>query len=189
VTGSGVADAARRFATVSPRFAPDIVVLALVPGDDVSRSDDAPVPPPPLRGADRLFLTSYHLRNRLAGNAAPAQDVARIVAETQRLAQVVRDGRRRLAIVLFHDGRSAAGQQLDTAIVEAFARTDVPVLRLADQLKAFSPRDLTVDQLDQHPNQVAHGLAARALSPFLRNNFFVAPDDSTARPPATSPRR
>lgn len=192
VAGAGTADERMAYESVGRTLSPDLVILAVVKGDDVRGGDDLVKAAVQSAGAAEYFLASLgRLRHWREAKRAPAQDTERIVAEARALQTAVEANNGRLAVMVFDDGTTEAGRQVDAAITRAFLQSGVPVLSLARLLGAFAPRDLMVHpRLDAHPNDVAHRIGAEALARFLRDERLLPEQPLPAqRPTRDSVRR
>jgi hypothetical protein len=170
VAGYGVAEAEKLYVTLGRRLEPDIVLLSLAPGDDQPGDASAvgalPHDPWPI---EFLFHSIGSLREwRKPGGNAP-QSVDRIVAGVQALNDSVRQDSAKLAVMVFDDGATPAGRELEQVAVDRLRAPDLPVTALGNQLRILARRDRVVhEHLDPSPNDVAHGVAANELNRLLQ---------------------
>lgn len=110
-------------------------------------------------------------------------------AQQRRLEQfreLVEKGGGRLAVATFpflHElGEHYEFQSVHEQLDSFWRATGVPHLDLLPTYRQFSKSDLVVNQLDAHPNEFAHGLAARAIDTFLQAQLKALPPPAPRTP-------
>jgi len=171
IAGYGIAEAEKLYMTLGRRLDPDIVVLALVPGDD--QPGDYRVAgglPPRPWPIEHLFSSIARLRLWRAAKGSSPQSVDRIVEGVEALRDSVSQDGARLAVLVFDDGSTAPGRELEQAALDRMRGPDLPVTSLSNQLRVIAQPDRVVhEHLDQSPNDVAHGVAANEIYRLLSN--------------------
>lgn len=175
IAGYGVEDAQRLYQTLGRRLRPDIVLLAITPGDERSGDFESSVG----RGShyssfEYLFATLAKFRDWRSGDD-PQHNAERIMAVVRSIHDSVRNDSAKMAVMVFEDGSTGAGRTLERIALGVVRDSVLPVLGLGSHLRVFTRRDLVVhEELDQSPNNVAHGIAATELHRFLRSEGLLA---------------
>jgi hypothetical protein len=147
VPGWGARQERLFYESLRRRYLPSLVIVATTWND--GRLEQGEVSPPD--GA-----TSEHLDY--------------IAPELQRLAGLVQSDGARLAVVVFRNTSAAIWQRTLHAL-QPLEKAGVPVLDLWPSLTANHQWEQLVDTSPAAlPNEVAHGIAAAAIAPFLRSH-------------------
>jgi len=195
VMGYSTANEVALLAARGPALEPDLVLIGLVLNDigDVRFHEAfAPTPEAELPGwrrrwrtADRVLLARESRRAfaslvaRLeAGYAPDTPSWRRMQAALRRAAQLAEEQGFRLALVVWpllwelSDGYRFSG--IHRQIAEfAEGELGVPTLDLLPAFAGHQGPELWVHPANQHPNEVAHGIAGRAILGFLRDRGLV----------------
>ena len=176
VGGYGTHDAARFYENIVSKYEPDVVLLVMAPDDDQSWIEEAEQDT-----SDRLnkphnqFVAWSSHQERLYDRLA--SDYSESLEEVIHLQQLVQAKGGRLGVVVFRYTRHRAWEPLVQQLTQSIQGRAFPVLDLGETLLAsHSEEELFVHERDKHPNEIAHGLAARQIFDFLgRENFVPLP--------------
>jgi hypothetical protein len=98
------------------------------------------------------------------------------VRELKALRESCRADGARLAVVIFTRAiESQHWEQMEKTVTEGLRDTDIPVLNLRSALPDLSWASQAVHRTDGHPNEVMHGIAAKAIANFLATEKLLLP--------------
>lgn len=156
-------------------YQPDVVLLMMTDNDDVSYLEEIRVNKELSQKQDpvsRIAIFNQILQSRLS---ASTRDFRNSIQHLNTLAEECRSEKRSFAVVLFHAWRSRSWTQLKSALAEHLDRA-IPVLDLERVLiGSHRPEDLRVHDVDPHPNELAHRLAAEEIDRFLAERRMATP--------------
>lgn len=137
----------------------------------------------------RVRAVALQLRSDRLRAADPYADsalVARHLADVRRFVELARASGAEVAVVPF-DVAVRADESIRrryARFVSAAGAAGVPVISLERAFDAQPFADLTVNELDRHPNALAHRLAAEAAAPHAAAMFRERPGVAAAPPSA-----
>jgi hypothetical protein len=179
-TGWGTREERYDYELFAHEYHPDAVLVLMVSNDDRSWVDDVKL------GYYRV-ATKYEGLSLLWGSVqqvrhqAPKPDFRVVVAELLKLNDLVnRDGGRLAAIAFRHEGSDVFADLVRT-VQAGLAPTSIPFLDLGPVLLKYPDSQLIVHPVDRHPNEFAHGIAAKEIFGFLDRTGLVAPTKMSAR--------
>lgn len=158
------------------RYEPDIVLLVMVGNDDISWTDKVKIGYVKRRpGKLEHLLSSWH-RIQKHRYKLPFPDFSGNLEEIIQLRNNVQEQGARLAVVIFNHRVGKDWTQLINTVTKGLQGTDIPLLVLGDAFRKYSHEDLVVhERLDNHPNEIAHGIAAQQIKGFLQNKDLLGP--------------
>ncbi len=183
VSGHGTREKRIFYQNFVSQYEPHLVVLPMMWNNNVSGDDEVygrtELRKP--RKSKYLFRTWSHVHQFLLPDPAP--DFSASLQEVLQLRHELERENSRLAIMFFRDLPSAANAtelgkiwtDLISTVTQGVEKKDIPVLDLQKSLiKQHSHEDSVVDKpLDLHPNEIAHGIAARELAAFLKQEKLL----------------
>ncbi len=182
VSGYGTREERLLYETRVKKYQPDIVLLSIVTNDDMSFQEEV------RKGYSNrdvgkleevscvwARVQNYHHRR-------PFPDFEKCINEIRRLQDDIQKENARLAVVIFRDDPDFKGvtevgkawNQLNHLVPSAVAGSNVPVLDVGPALFQNHKRDdLMVHDIDAHPNEIAHEIAAHQIFRFLHETRLV----------------
>jgi hypothetical protein len=163
------------YETVASKYEPDIVLLIMTAQDEPADMEYYPLKRDLFLSWQRLF----HKEDR-----RPIPSYARSVVEVLQMDSEIRKQNGRTAVVFFringdlkgstYDGR--IWNDLTSTITNGLPADEISILDLGDALhKDHKDQDLLVHpRIGPHPNEIAHGIAAREISAFLRTRKLLS---------------
>ena len=143
-------------------------------------------------GTPHRSTSSLRCRGFAIGGGAPVpvRMSAGLLASIQSLHDSITADSSKLVVMLFDDGLTPAGQELENRVLGVLREAGVPVLSLGATLKAIARDDRIVHpQLDPSPNDVAHAAAATELHRFLRTQGLLEWAGNSSRVTPAVPTR
>ncbi len=189
VAGDGTAEERALYESVGKRYAPDVVLLSMVAGDDSARVDDvAPDRFLPAGKYARLFLGWTVVRRWIdRRHGRSLEDVGLVTRELTALRNEVRADNSRLVVMIFQDDDTEAWSRLSTGVEKSLAGTGTPYLNVAADLQQYRQTDLLAHPfLDAHPGPLAHRVVAAALARFLRQEQLLGSAAASPRSRGTA---
>jgi hypothetical protein len=188
ISGYGTRQERLFYENVAVKYQPDIVVLVAVWNDDMSYQEELQKGYSSRKKgkAEALFATWERVQDHRYRRPVP--DFSGCVQDILELNRKVRANGARLAVVIFRDdpfysGTDGAGpvwDQLTNSITSGLQDTGIPILDVGKALYAkHTSAELIVDPADQHPNHVAHQIAASEILQLLEHQKFVTYEDLT----------
>jgi len=177
VSRYGTRDERIIYETLVSKYEPDLVLLVMTPDDDRSWIGDVNSGVFDHLGKNpKKFVSWSDHKETLFQRSSP--DYSGSLQAIDDLHQLVQDRGAHLAVVLFRHTKHQAWNSLVTQITEGLQDTAVPVWDLGPALRRnHSEHDLTVNEVDKHPNEMAHKIAAETiLSALKAPNVFSPPD-------------
>lgn len=164
------------------KYKPDLVLVAMVTNDNLTiRQEKELGINRSYRGAtqlvDQLKEKVFHRSHGDFGYEVCAQELKQLQADCA--AQNAR-----LAVVIFANQSGGEWGMLEEAVREGLAGLPIPILSLAEVFGPLPSSVLQVHEVDAHPNEIAHAIAARTIADFLvREGLLPAtpPEDSRDR--------
>jgi lysophospholipase L1-like esterase len=164
VSGYATREERLHYELFGAQYDPDLVLLSAVFNDDVSWLDEQRLGYVHRPGKyESLFETLRRVQALRTQGRRPF-DYTASMGELRQLIGSVRSRGARLAVVVF-----AGSPSLFEAVKATLKGTGVPVLEV-DVWR----EDRVVHAVDDHPNDVAHGLAAEQIEAFLARNGLIA---------------
>lgn len=174
VSGYATREERLHYELISAQYDPQVVLVTMVFNDDISWLEEVQ------RGYDgspRLYETWFRTA-KLFADAFPANkrpyDYSQSLDELMTLSESVRARNSRLMVAIFrfdeHDDQSA---RLATSVASRLKGTDIPFVDLGEALSKYPNEELFVHDVDHHPNEVAHRVAADTLDRFLRSHHLI----------------
>jgi hypothetical protein len=108
--------------------------------------------------------------------AFKAENAAQGFGKLLSLNKMVKKNDSRLVIIIFpllYDFDNYPFTDIHKSIKEFCARENIPVLDLLPSFSKHKAKELWVNPTDQHPNEIAHDIAANVLFDFLKNNNLL----------------
>jgi lysophospholipase L1-like esterase len=172
---------------VGSRYAPDVVLLAVVDNDDISWLEEREKGYyQPVDKYQQLLFTWGALQGARDEARRPPPDFSRVRDEVRRLEAACREDGVRLVVVAFQTNAGSVWDELTAAIEDGVRGTGASVLRMGPLLaNRFGGSLMVHSQYDTHPNEVAHRLVAEALRDLLRKEGL---DGRGSRSPRSSAR-
>jgi hypothetical protein len=170
--GYGAREELMSYETHSSLFDAQLVLLSLVWNDDLSNQDEltGSMPTSDFTGLSRLWTLTGAVRRR-----APTHDYSDVVLAVRELNEACARRGARLAVVIFTNFHSAAWDQLAREVSLGLTGTGVPMVNLKEALVSEHrrPEEMLVHELDHHPNERAHRIAAEEIERFLRREGLL----------------
>ena len=181
VSGYGTKEERLFYELFGAKYEPDLVLLSMVWNDDISWDEEVQ------RGyvnrspgkLELLFYSWGKIQDLL--HRRPSPHFTRCVDEILRLDSEVREQGARLVVIIFRNDFDFAGEtqsgkiwnRLTSTVTEGLQGSDIPILDLGKALQKHSSEDLMVHQIDVHPNEIAHAIAAREIQDFLQKKGML----------------
>lgn len=158
---------------IASKYEPDLVLITMVHNDHLSPKEEA-----------ELGLNANQKPNegQVLGNLQKAFenvmlmqsfDYTRCVEELKLLDADCKKRNAKLAVVIYRDGVGDNWLKLEKQVTEGLKGTGIPVLSLGELLTTWPFSTLKVHNVDGHPNEMSHAMAADAIVQFLRDNKLV----------------
>jgi hypothetical protein len=160
---------------VGAKYEPDIVLLVMVWNDDMSFTDEIKKGYINQQRGKLESVFSTWARIEDYRNQRPNPDFSGSAEEILRLNRAIRKRGARLAVVIFRTDRGEVWKLLIKQVTKGIEGTGIPVLDLGNALfETQAYNDLIVHAVDEHPNEIAHGIAAREILNFLQSENLFA---------------
>jgi hypothetical protein len=154
----------------SSKYEPQVVLVMMVFNDDMSfvqeQANGLIDAAPKGEGISRLAA-----RLATLGGTDRPYDYARSIDELLELNDITKKRGQKMAVVIFrHSDSFPPWNKLVADVTEGLEGTGVPLLDLGKTLLGgeFTERELKVHEVDGHPNEIAHRLAAEEIDRFLQ---------------------
>lgn len=159
---------------IASTFKPTIALLTMVHNDNLSYEEEKKLGLHRPEGAPVELLQDIAERTRRMFANNVGYDVC--AKEVKKLDQVCKDRGCKLVVVLYQDSDADNWRAMEKAVVKGMEGTGIPLLNLRADLATIPFSALKVHELDGHPNEVSHGIAARRIVEFLREQKIVSAD-------------
>jgi hypothetical protein len=183
VSGYGTREERIFYEMFASKYEPDIAVLIMVANDDRSWLDDVKMGYFYQAGKIDSLLCGWSLVQHYT-HRRPSPDFLPCVEEILKLRGELRERGARLAVVIFDNSPSTPEFRWDRLIAtvkNGLKDTDIPVLSLGEALFAkHTMKQLMVHESDGHPNEIAHGIAAKEIMDLLDRERMLDYRSSTA---------
>jgi hypothetical protein len=154
------------YETVSHLYDPDLVLVVMHYDDDMSAAEveqGGYLPRPPRMS---------RLIGKLESVTQPERrwDYTRSIEELEVLSARLAERNQKLGVVFFRGGSGAVWDKLVADVTAGLQGSGTPILDLREAMVAsgHDEAELIVAPGDEHYNEIAHGIAARALQEFLQ---------------------
>ncbi len=173
VPGYGTRQEHLFYRLIGSKYQPHIVLLMMVWNDDLSYLEELE------RGYDhegsgaggRLFLAWGKVQQYR--QQQKRFDYSRSVVEVHELAAYIRENGGRLFVGIFRTDTGDSWNRLRTTMERGLEGTAIPVLDLGTVLLTHRYEDIIVHEIDEHPNEIAHGRAAEEIARFMREEGLL----------------
>jgi lysophospholipase L1-like esterase len=153
-------------------YRPDLVLLVMCWNDDLSFAEELRLRREQV--ASSLGVRLARLLPFSPWDFRPTGDFARSADEIERLARLCREDGARFAVVLFHvDPGNDGWRRLLEAVPPRLERLGTPLLDLGETFSESRDSDWLVHEVDRHPNESAHRVAAERIAAFLRAHDWI----------------
>jgi hypothetical protein len=173
------------YETVAWRYEPQLVLVGMVFNDATSWSEDVAAGRTLRPGkAGEVFPLWDVVKKRTSQR--PPSDFSRSVEELKTLrASAAQHGARLAAFAFRHSELVGEWKSLVTTMEQALPGAHVPFVDLGPAItRDHSFERLIVHEIDGHPNEIGHRLAAQALLDFLHRERLLQPPAAPAASPA-----
>lgn len=182
VSGYGTQEERQLYELHAARYQPDIVLLSMVWNDDLSFLKEVE------RGylnrtADK-FESLFYIWGKIQNYRHQRRtfDYSTCVEEILQLDGGVRKQGGRLVVTIFRTDNGSNWDQLTDTITNGLQGVDIPLLDLGKALLEEHPnKDLKVHEVDGHPNEIAHMIAAQEILALLQREKMIPPTDALAQ--------
>lgn len=158
--------------TIAREFHPDLVVLVMVHNDDMSsqEEEEAGLHEPSAKEGPAVAK----LVRTLGRGSRPG--FGRCVPEILALQAAVERDHARLLVVIYAHSEFGENAALDQEIRTGLAGTGIPIVSLLGKFAELAT--VGVHPLDQHPNELAHRIAAAEIAKYIKENHLLEPTAS-----------
>lgn len=151
-------------------YQPDLALIAMVHNDNLSyQEEEALGLHAEPTAAEKLFENFRRARQTIKAST----DYSSCVAELKRLAEQCAKRSCRLAVVIFRDSDAPNWDALEAQVTKGLEGSSIPLLNLRQALTRLPFAVLKVHEVDGHPNEIAHAIAAGQIATFLRERQLV----------------
>lgn len=189
--GQGIAQSREVLSEVVSRYRPDVVLLALGPGNsNLTGAYDVARP----RGRLEWLMASLWTLRQRGERTGAGTDLTPIATRVVELGKTARDLGARLAVVILQSDADPRWSRLDSTLAERLADADVPQFNVGSRVLVFADSNRRVHPvLDRHPSHLIHRTIAESLGPFLVRGILqdaqaVSPVDPAAKSRVPGPR-
>ncbi|MFO0947777.1 MAG: carbohydrate binding domain-containing protein [Planctomycetota bacterium] len=159
---------------IAAKYEPDLVLVTMVHNDHLSPGEEAKLGlnanQQPAAGGNVLGNLQKAFENV---KQTQSFDYTRCVEELKLLQEDCKKRNAKLAVIIYRDGIGDNWIKLEKQVTEGMKQTGVPVLSLGNTLTVRPFSTLKVHDVDNHPNDMSHGIASEAIVKFLRDNKLV----------------
>lgn len=146
------------------KFDPQLVLIVMVHNDNtLYREEQEAGRLETSKGAESLFGNLRRIQELRRQNL----DYSPCVAELYRLKEACERDGRKFAVVLYRDSDYSAWNEMLDQVTEGMKGSGVPILDLGPTLLRHNFDDLKVHDVDFHPNEFSHRIAAEEIAKFL----------------------
>ena len=163
VSGYATREERLHYELIGSKYEPEVVLISFVSNDDISWRDEMRLGYVYVPGKFESLFETYRLFQVARHQGRRRFDYSASMGELRQLIAAVRARGARLAVAAF-----SGPPTLREGIMSVLRGTDVPFL----ELDVEGP-DRHVHPLDNHPNDVAHALAAEKIEAFLARHVLV----------------
>jgi hypothetical protein len=183
VSGYGTHEERLFYQLFGEKYEPDVVLLVMIWNDDMSYKEEMQkgyVSRHPGK-LELLFYTWGKIQKYR--HRRPFPNFSKCVEEIFKLNSAVTKQGARLVVVIFRDDCDYAGStnngkvwnHLTDTVIRGLEDTDIPILDIGKTLcEKRSNQDFRVHQIDPHPNEVAHAIAAQEIQSYLHKENLLS---------------
>jgi hypothetical protein len=183
VSGYGTHEERLFYQLFGEKYEPDVVLLVMIWNDDMSYLEE--VQKGYVRRHPGKLELLFHTWGKIQKyrHRRPFPNFSKCVDEILKLNNAIAKQGARLGVVIFRDycdygsstNASKIWNHITDTVTKGLADTDIPILDLGKALcEKHSDEDLRVHQIDPHPNEIAHAIAAQEIEGFLRKENLLS---------------
>jgi hypothetical protein len=172
------------FELKASKYRPEVVLLTMVDNDNLSYQDEQTLKLADHEAADDATIQTVQRLRRIQSD----EDYSGCVKEVLQLNGECRMVGAKLAVVVFRMNPIRWRHRLTDAMVEGLDAAGIPLMDLGETLHSgHLPHELHVHEVDGHPNELAHEIAARTILQFLDAHRLVPAPPMQEAPPKRGP--
>lgn len=161
-------------------YKPHLVLITMIHNDNMSYSEEERLG---LHGKPTLgegLLGSIEQQVRQSAGSTGYQVC---VDEVLKLKELCDGAGTRLVVLLFRDTDYSNWKEMEETVTSGLAGSGVPILNLKDKLAVIPFTAISVlPDVDGHPNEISHGIAATEIAQFLEQRKLLSPLPPPAPP-------